>query len=400
MRRYIAAIAAIVLTASGLTLVNASTATARARTLGPRVIHIDGGTFTTVEAGAPNQAFSMSEFRVRGNSSAAWPKKPYGVVFTSSQSPFGLPSGTSFRLQANYHDRSLLRNKVSYDLASRLSGLRWTPQSVFAELVLNGRYMGSYQLIQEIKIETNRVNIPSSTGLIAEFGVGRVDADGMRSEPKDPESGARMSTMIDQHVNPFIGRLRTDGNWQDSIDMDSFVDYYLIKEFTKDKDADFFFSNYYYTADVNDPTAKMFMGPVWDFDRSAGNEAGITRTTVAKPQGWWVRYHNKTAIDRITHLPEAKNNWYNRLVDKPAFRAALCARWQATAGEFNNVAYGGVSSAVGALGGPLVANNDRAVWGRSRVERPPSRGKWTKEVKYLRKWYKKRFRWMNANICR
>jgi hypothetical protein len=378
-------------------------ASAAPRALGPNVTRIDGGTLTTFVNGAPTGSFGMSEFRIRGNSSATWPKKPYGVVFGSAAQPFNLPAGKRFRLLANYHDRSLLRNKVAFDLAAQMSGLRWTPRSVFTELFVNGKYRGSYQLIEEIT--AGRLGLTGGSALVAEFaaGPGRHDSDGMHSTPHDPENGALMAAMIANHVDPFLASLRNGGgDWRNRIDTDSFVDHYLVREFTKDNDADFWASNFYYTADVNDPAAKMFMGPVWDFDRSAGNEKSIMATTVAKPSGWWVRYHNRTAVDRRTHMPYAQLNWYNRLVDKPEFAAALCARWRLHDNAFRNVGFGSaIPSAMAALGGARVAKNDRKVWGRTPVSvvRPASRGSWKREVRTLQRWYQKRYVWMNANIC-
>jgi hypothetical protein len=304
-------------------------------------------------------------------------------------------------LLANYHDRSLLRSKVAFELAAQMSGLPSTPRSVFTELFVKGKYRGSYQLTEDITAA--RLGLPSGTGLIAEFaaGPGKHDSDGMHSTPHDPESGALMSAMIANHVNPFLADLKFGGNWRSRIDMNSFVDHYLVREFTKDHDADFWASNYFYTADVNNPAAKLFMGPVWDFDRSAGNEKGLFRNTIAKPSGWWVRYHNTTAIDRRTHMPYAKRNWYNRLMKQPDFAATVCARWRLHQNAFYNTGFGsGVSSAVAALGGAQVAKNDRKRWGvRGGVDRPPSRGSWNREVSALQTWYQQRYVWMNANIC-
>lgn len=395
MRRSIAAFTVTVLMASGLGLASASPASA-AGPVGPRVIHVSGSTLTTVQTGQPNQSFQMVEFRPRGNSSKKWPKKPWGVILASDASLFGLPAGRSFRLQANYHDRSLLRNKVSYDLGAQLSGLEWTPRTTFAELVLNGKYLGSYLVIEEIEFGGNRLQ---GANLIAEFAAdasdGNRDAGGLKSKPRFPENGA--GALMQWVINNQVNRVYQDPrNWRNYIDGDSFMDYYLMREFTKDKDADFLFSNHFYSKS-GDP--KLYAGPVWDFDRSAGNEKGITTTSVASPKGWWVRAHNKSAIDKRTHTPWHQKNWYNDLLATD-FRNALCERWRQTAPIYANVAYGGVAWARTDLGDAAVANQDRRVWGRSNVERPPSRGAWSKEVKYLSSWYKKRFRWMNANICR
>lgn len=382
----------------GLTVV-AGPASAQPREFGTNVTRISHGRMVTFVNGSQTGSFPIASMRVRGNSSALWPKKPFGVVLKSDASVLGLPAGRKFRLLANYHDRSLLRNKISFDLADKIVAPRWTSHTAFTELFVGGTYRGSYLIAEEIT--RANLGLPRS-GLVAEFDKNAVHADrsGMLSAPKDPESAARMGAMIRRKVNPFLADLRRGGSdWQNDIDFASFVDYYLVREFTKDNDSDFLFSNFYYTDDVRNRRSKIFMGPVWDFDQSAGNELGIKHNGVISPAGWWVRYHRGSAAARRTHLPWAKKNWYNQLVTKPAFTAALCQRWQQTAPIFADVAYGGIASAEAALGGDLVAGNDRARWGLHGPGRPRSRGSWRDEVTFLQGWYAARYQWMNAHIC-
>ena len=59
---------------------------------------------------------------------------------------------------ANYLDRTLLRNRVAFHIAT-LTSLAWTPRGQYVELVLNGKHKGSYYLCEQIKIDKNRVNI-------------------------------------------------------------------------------------------------------------------------------------------------------------------------------------------------------------------------------------------------
>lgn len=397
MRRLIAALSVSLLTASTLALVSEPAAAANPSQLGPRVIYVDTSARNvrfTID-GADAYTYPYSSFAVKGNSSANWPKKPYGVTFKDNQQPFGLPLGRSFRLLANYHDRSLLRNWISYDLARKMSGLTWTPHSVFTEMFINGKYQGSYQMIETVAISSNRIAIPRSTGQIGEFDAGGslTDRTGMRTSLKDPTDSTRGDDLMTK-VNKFTWHLDHDEQWPQFIDMASFVDYYLVREFTKDKDADFLFSNFYYTPDVFDSTtnSKLFMGPVWDFDRSAGNEAGITSTTVASPKYWWLRGSG-------AHHPWDQRHWYVKLTAKASFRAALCERFTATAGNFQYAGNGAIADAYKAAGGSVPVTNDRKLWGSSNVERPPSRGAYGDEIAYLSDWYKKRYYWMRDNIC-
>ena len=96
---------------------------------------------------------------MRGNSSADKAKKPYKLKFEDKQKPFGMKSDKTWILLANYGDWTLVRSMVAWDLGGMLEGLKWTPASTFAELFINGKYLGSYQLTESIKIDKNRVNV-------------------------------------------------------------------------------------------------------------------------------------------------------------------------------------------------------------------------------------------------
>ena len=84
--------------------------------------------------------------------------------------------------------------------------------------------------------------------------------------------------------------------YTDCIDIDSFVDWYLISEITKNVDSKSFSSIFLNVM----PGEKIKMGPLWDFDLSFGNvDYADSRYT----EGWWVKYHP----------------WYERLFEYPGF---------------------------------------------------------------------------------
>ena len=124
------------------------------------------------------------------------PKLPYHVKLNTSldllntmglQCPYitngkGKPAcdkSKSFILLANYDDKTLLRDWSASALANAIpigngylnsppdspspSGtsvlMPWAPHSLFVELYLNGEYEGNYQLIEEVKVDSHRVNI-------------------------------------------------------------------------------------------------------------------------------------------------------------------------------------------------------------------------------------------------
>ena len=93
------------------------------------------------------------DIRGRGNTTWYWPKKPYLLKLAEKQSIFGMPKHKRWILLANFMDRTLMRNLVSMKVASMMSNLAWTPGCVPVELVLNGKHMGSYLLIEQVRVD-------------------------------------------------------------------------------------------------------------------------------------------------------------------------------------------------------------------------------------------------------
>ena len=68
------------------------------------------------------------------------------------------PKDKSWVLLANFADKTMLRNYLAFYMG-RISNLDYTPRSHFVELMLNGRYNGTYQLCEKLKISGDRVNV-------------------------------------------------------------------------------------------------------------------------------------------------------------------------------------------------------------------------------------------------
>ena len=124
-----------------------------------------------------------------------------------------------------------------------------------------------------------------------------------------------------------FGALPPAQDWTTYLDMDSAVDYYITREFTKDNDADFYRSNFFYIDDVRpESTAKFFMGPIWDFDRSAGANTS-SGTSNSRPTGWWIRGNGSPNHDTN------KIHWFTRIAKDPRFLNKLHDRWAVVRGE-------------------------------------------------------------------
>lgn len=75
-------------------------------------------------------------------------KVPYTLKLSQKADLFGMGKSKKWVLIANYMDRTMLRNKLIYDLSGRM-GMVFC-KSVYVNLVLNGEYMGTYVLTQKI----------------------------------------------------------------------------------------------------------------------------------------------------------------------------------------------------------------------------------------------------------
>lgn len=100
----------------------------------------------------------IESFRVRGNTSADWVEKPYQMTMTRSTDFLGMGSAVKWNLLSNWSDKTLLRNKITYDMAAQ-AGMPYSPESAFVDLYLNGEYQGCYQLCEKVEIAPERVAI-------------------------------------------------------------------------------------------------------------------------------------------------------------------------------------------------------------------------------------------------
>ena len=246
----------------------------------------------------------------RGHSSWDFPKKSYNINFFEDITFFGLPEHKRWVFSANHSDKTLLRNALAFELG-KISSLDWTPSYGFTDLYLNDDYVGLYQIIEKIEASYNRVRT-GNLGYILEIDqLSRTNEQDIlfRTERllfkvKNPDISENSNEfyLIKEFLNETEDVLFSN-NFKDPIngynkylDIDSFIDWYLINEITKNNDAVFWTSCYMNFV----PGQKLKMGPIWDFDISLGN---INYNDNEKTSGFWVN-------SRL---------WYKRLFEDPLF---------------------------------------------------------------------------------
>lgn len=260
------------------------------------------------------------QIKGRGNSTwRRWPKKPYRLKFNEKVSLLGEHKDKSWVLLANYADKSALRNHTALYLG-KISNLEYTSSSHFVELILNGKYDGTYEVCEKMKISNHRVAVGDDGFLLEVDGRAVENGDSTffyvahMTQPisvEDPEvvkddanynyvrdyvSTANAVLYSEYFTDPTYG-------WRAYFDMDSFVDWYLINEITHNPDATMLYSCFMHLK----RGGKITMGPIWDFDLAFGNVDYWERG----PFNFWIK----------------KSDWIIRMFKDPAFKAKVKERY-------------------------------------------------------------------------
>lgn len=266
--------------------------------------------------------------RGRGNSTWGYPKKPYAIKLDEKNEILGMPKHKRWVLLANWLDRTLLRNAASFDLASR-SGLAYTPRGQFVEVFINGEHKGNYFLCEQIKVDKNRVNVDKfdeavvDGGYIFELDEYYDEEFKFRSEKrnlpymfKDPDEDISDEhfKFVQDYVNNLEASLYDEERfaaveYSDYIDVDSFVDWWLVMELTGIWEPNHPKSSYMH----KNSGGKLVMGPVWDFDWETYMPANSGKYRIA------------TAI------------YYEQLLKSPYFISRVKERWEAQKEAFRGL---------------------------------------------------------------
>ncbi len=132
--------------------------------------------------------------KVRGNSTASYPKKPWKIKLDKKTKMFDIPKSKHWVLLANYNDQSMLRNKIAYDFANEIGSLGM--KSTWVECVLNGAWQGTYQFCEHIRIDEDRVNIHDWEGDAGDIAEAFAAAHGLTDAQAD-----QLATQLEQNFS-------------------------------------------------------------------------------------------------------------------------------------------------------------------------------------------------------
>ena len=266
---------------------------------------------------APESEVMELTIRGRGNSTWGAPKKPYSITFNEKQSLLGMAEAKKWILLANYLDRTLIRNAVAFEIAKK-TNLEWTPSGKFAEIFLNGKFLGNYFICEKIQINKNRLNLSKDSYLL-EFDTNydedfkfRTSIKNLPVYIKNPDipSEAQL-TYITDYIDTIECILYGDCQniaIENYLDLQSFADYLIVYELTENSEPRHPKSVFMYKG-----TELLKAGPVWDFDWGTFIER--------KVNGWEI----SNAL------------WYNALLKNQTFRQTILENWKQYKNKFEQI---------------------------------------------------------------
>ena len=314
---------------------------------------------------------SVIDIRVRGNSSRYFDKHSYLVKTLTDDGTasrdvamLGMDAFDEWALHGPYLDKTLIRNYMWYNLAGEI--MDYAPNVRFCEVLLNGVYQGLYVMTETVSSGADarlKLTEPSKDTVQTSYAL-RLDR-GSGNEVKNVETfsqyalrnlqdmdivypGTKWLTperaaWIAQDFSDFEKSLYSYDYdtepyaWWEQADMSSFVDYFILNEFTCNYDAGWL-STYIY----RDVRGKYKMC-IWDFNSACDNYSH----PVTEPQ----------------HFELQHNVWYYMLSRDEKFINAVIDRYrELRQGVLSDAYLNGYMDAVVEWLGPAVERNF-SVWG-------------------------------------
>jgi spore coat protein CotH len=352
--------------------------------------YVDGT--VTIKGGRDFDNVTSAIMEIRGRGNSTWflhPKKPFQMKLDDKSTFLGMPSKKKWLFLAEYSDKTMLRNTISFEMGY-LSSLEWTPKGTFAEVYINDEYNGTYNITEKVEEGSNRVDIGDDGFLLEIDQLDRQDSDDVYfytseflvaiKEPSLDRDDDQFN-YIKGHINEFEAALFAS-NFTDPIngygkyiDVDSFVDWYLISEITKNVDSKNFSSIYFHLV----PGEKIKMGPLWDFDLSFGN---VDYADSRYAQGFWVK----------------NNPWIARLFTDIVFLEKVKARFAYFKGN-QNLILDKIDAYADKLN--LAQQENDAKWetlGKYVWPNPVVFDTYGEEVTHLKTWYSQRMTWLDSAL--
>lgn len=361
----------------------------------------------------------------RGESSQMFPKKSYRVETTDSVGVdldtivMQFPKEEDFILHAPYSDKTLMRNVMVYSLAREMG--QYATRTKYCELVINGEYRGVYVFMEKIKRDDDRVDIAKLTvndtigddltggyiwrvdkgdegGWDSQYGIATAPWEPLEYDyyypgPDDilPVQEAYLQAYVDSFEDaindPSFHHPVSGKRYTDFIDLDSWVDNFILNEFSKNVDG-FRLSTYFYK-DKDSNGGRIVAGPVWDYNLSFGN----CEYCLGQYDYGWMYFE---------HCGDDNPFWWTNMWNDTIFTNALKCRWtELRQGLLSDQA---VLNRIDSLQNHIGAAADRnytkwEVLGTYVWPNPaPFPATYQEEIDHLKTWTQNRLAWLDVQM--
>ena len=351
---------------------------------------------------------------LRGSSSQVLEKKPYGFTTlladddsNNNVSLLGFPSENDWVLNSLAYDPSMIRDYLSYQLASNMGN--YAPRVKYIEVIVNDDYKGVYILTEKIKRDSNRVNLkkikdsdnslPEVTGgyiIKADKTTGGDEVawtmpnssgwytDFLHHYPKTENISSQQTDYI---KNVFTDLETNSENtsiangYPSIIDVPSFVDYMIMAEIASNPDS-YQFSTFFH----KDRGGKLRAGPVWDYNLSYGNDLFVFEFDRSFYDLWQFEFGNSGA------------KFWKDLFSNDTFNCYLAKRWFELTTTNQPLNYSTITSLIDEFVSLLSESQVRELQRWPPQEDWPTVADQTENIAAMKIWIQNRIDWIDSNI--
>jgi len=282
---------------------------------------------------------SMAMMRLRGNSSRFFDKPNYRISLIDSYAEnnplplLGIDPHHEWSLHGPFLDKTLMRNYMWMNIGAEVMGSGYfVPEVRFFELILNGEYQGVYVLMETIRVSPYRVSLNRHReGMPATSYLIRLDSNFQTPERNINtfsyytyrlEMRRNMEIMYprlvyqNETVQDYVARsisiterflysnevVWDSRRYEEYIDVDSFVNFFIINEFVGNNDL--WSNSTFFYKDIR--SNRIVAGPLWDYNNVMDN------------------FFLPMPADQF-YL--ANRGWHDRLMMCPHFTDRVIRRW-------------------------------------------------------------------------
>lgn len=385
------------------------------------VFIIDNGTGEINNINDPYTFVGQLGIELRGSNSLNFPKLNYSIEFKDDDgidmdtTCLGLPSEEDWVFHSSYADKTHLRNVLAMKISRDMD--RYASHTQHFEMFLNDEYLGVYVLMEKVKIDRNRVDIRQmdandisgndlSGGYIIELDGN--EKPGWESSfdaldggklffqyvyPKADLIEPLQAFYIQAYVDSFEQALFADDfhdsvgkHYSEYVSINSFVDFFLVNEISKNIDA-YKLNSYMY----KDKDKKLKAGPAWDFDMAWYNSSSCTGGDY---EGW---IFDEMTCDDLDLMPK----WWERFFADTTFTNQLSCKWveyrEGILTDDNVLTF--IDSMATILEEPMARNFEKwDILNESTLDHPEVAGSYQGEIDNMKTFVTNRLQWMDENI--